>query len=273
MKPSLFEESATAVARRFGVSAKALRIYERMGLLKPPRTEAGWRVYRQAECERISAIVALRRLGLPLKRIGEVLRGKGDLAHVLALQEAALEEARDTAEEALALIRAARAKLANRRSLSPDELSNLVRRTAMSEMRWSPKLDALAQKHYTKEQLAELKSRDFTAADQTRVSAAWEQIYADLDALCAGADPASEAALAIGRRAYALIEEFTQGDPSLFKAVTGMKKDIMADPETASLVGGPKVGFALLGRVFSELQRRGEMPTPDNEFVNETDAI
>jgi hypothetical protein len=52
-----------------------------------------------------------------------------------------------------------------------------------------------------------------------------------------------------------------------------MKKDIMADRETARLAGMPKKEFALLGRVFAELQRRGEMPTADNEFVREDDAI
>jgi len=259
----VFQESATAVARRLGVSAKALRVYERMGLIKPPRTEAGWRVYRQMELERLSAIIALKQLGLPLKRIAGLLNG-GDLAaapldEILALQEAALEDARHEAEEALVLIRTARARLAERRTLSPDDLGNLVRRTAMTEMKWTPKLEAMAQKHYTKEQLDNLKGRNFTADDQARVSAAWEQIYAELAALGENADPASEPALAIGRRAFALITEFTQGDPAMLKAVTGMKRDIMADPETRAQSGAPTQSFALLGRIFAALQGREEI--------------
>jgi DNA-binding transcriptional MerR regulator len=152
----LFEEKSGHEAERFrGIRNRGRPALRRQrqgaavyGLLKPPRTEAGWRVYRQAECERLSVIIALRQLGLPLRRIGELLRGKADLASVLALQEAALEEVRDKAEEALSLVRAARARLSKRRSLSPDELGNLVRRTAMSDLNWSPKLEALAQKHY-----------------------------------------------------------------------------------------------------------------------------
>ena len=35
--------SPTETATRFGVSIKALRLYESRGLLKPLRTEAGWR--------------------------------------------------------------------------------------------------------------------------------------------------------------------------------------------------------------------------------------
>ena len=256
MKPNVFQETAAAVAKRFGVSVKALRVYEREGLLKPARTVAGWRIYRQPELERLSAILALKQLGLPLKRIGELLRGSGDLAAALALQEAALEDARSEAETALALVRAARAKLAGKQSLSPDELGNLVRSTAMSEFKWNDKMEALAQKHYTPEQLQALRSRPFTPADQARVTAAWEQIYADIDALGANADPASAAALDIGRRAQALVAEFTQGDPALFKAAGAMNREAMADPDLAPQL--PKAQhWQFLGRVFAQLKSSG----------------
>ncbi len=257
MKPSVFQETATAVARRFGVSVKALRVYEREGLLKPTRTRAGWRIYRQPELERLSAILALKQLGLPLKRICELLKGEGDLSAALALQEAALEDAKAEAEAALALVRAARAKLAQNRSLSPDELGNIVRSTAMSEFKWNDKMEALAQKHYTPEQLAELRARPFTAEDQARVSAAWTQIYADIDALGAKADPASDAALDIGRRAQALIREFTQGDPALFKAAGAVNREMISDPETAKHLPPPAT-WAFMGRVFEALKARGE---------------
>lgn len=256
MKPNVFQETAAAVARRFGVSVKALRVYEREGLLKPARTVAGWRIYRQAELERLSAIMALKQLGLPLKRIGELLRGTGDLAAALALQEAALENAKAEAEQALTLVRRARAKLAERQSLSPDELGDLVRSTAMSEFKWNDKMEALAQKHYTPEQLQELRARSFSAEDQARVSAAWEQVFADIDALGPNADPASAQALAIGRRAQALIAEFTQGDPALFKAAGAMNREMMADPDLAQQSPTKPHHWQFMGRVFEELKRR-----------------
>ena len=257
MKASVFQETAAAVAKRFGVSVKALRVYEDAGLLKPARTVAGWRIYRQSEIERLSAILALKQLGLPLKRIGELLRGDGDLAAALALQEAALEDARAEAEQALALVRAARAKLQGKQSLSPDELGNLVRSTAMSEFKWTDKMEQMAQRHYTQEQLRELRARPFSAEDQARVSAAWIKVFADIDALGPNADPGSETALEIGRRARALINEFTQGDPAMMKAVTGMKREMMADPEIAKQGPGTPQSTAFLGRVFEELKKQG----------------
>lgn len=258
MKANVFQETATAVARRFGVSVKALRVYEKAGLLKPARTVAGWRIYRQPELERLSAILALKQLGLPLKRIGELLRGSADLSAALALQEAALEDAKAEAEQALALVRAARAKLARRQNLSPDELGSLVRSTAMSEFKWNDKMEALAKKHYTPEQLQELKSRPFTAEDQARVAAAWEQVFSDLDALGPNADPASDKALEIGRRAQALIAEFTQGDPALFKAAGAVNREAMQDPELAPQMPMNRARWQFMGRVFEELKKRGE---------------
>jgi hypothetical protein len=127
----------------------------------------------------------------------------------------------------------------------------------MSEFKWNDKMEALAQKHYTPEQLQALRARPFTTADQARVSAAWAQVFADIDALGARADPGSETALEIGRRAQALIGEFTQGDPALYKAVTAMKRDMMADPEIAAQSPGSAAHMAFLGRVFEELKRKG----------------
>lgn len=255
MKPNVFQETAAAVAKRFGVSVKALRVYEDAGLLKPARTVAGWRIYRQPEIERLSAILALKQLGLPLKRIGELLRGSGDLAAALALQEAALEDARDEAEEALRLIRAARAKLNGQQRLSPDELGKLVRSTAVSEFKWNDKMEALAQKHYTPEQLAEIRSRGFTPEDQKRVGEAWAQIYADIDALGPNPDPSTLQALDIGRRAQALIQEFTQGDPALFKAAGAMNREAMADPELSRQMPTTPAHWQFMGRVFEELKK------------------
>lgn len=255
MKPNVFQETAAAVAKRFGVSVKALRVYEDAGLLRPARTVSGWRIYRQPEIEQLSAILALKQLGLPLKRIGELLRGSGDLAAALALQEAALEDARAETEEALRLIRAARAKLKGQQRLSPDELGKLVRSTAVSEFKWNDKMEALAQRHYTPEQLAEIRSRGFTPEDQKRVGEAWAQIYADIDALGPDPDPTTPQALDIGRRAQALIQEFTQGDPALLQAAGRMNRDAMADPELSKQMPTTPAHWQFMGRVFAELKK------------------
>ncbi|MBI3437941.1 MAG: MerR family transcriptional regulator [Proteobacteria bacterium] len=258
MKPNVFQETAAAVAKRFGVSVKALRVYEELGLLKPARTVSSWRIYRQPELERLSAILALKQLGLPLKRIGELLRGGGDLGAALAMQEAALVEAKAEAEQALELVRAARAKIADRKRLSPDELSNLVRSTAMSEFKWNERMEALANKHFTADQLQRLRARPFTAADQERVGATWNQIFADIAALGPDPDPASDSALDIARRADALLAEFSGGDPTMLQAAGKMNTEAFNDPELAPRMPGQVQYFIFVNKAIAELRKRGE---------------
>lgn len=62
------------VARRSGVSARMLRHYESIGLLAPSaRTSAGYRDYSDADIGRIFHIEGLRRLGMTLTEVGQVL--------------------------------------------------------------------------------------------------------------------------------------------------------------------------------------------------------
>ncbi|MGO4836111.1 MerR family transcriptional regulator, partial [Rhizobiaceae sp. 2RAB30] len=76
-------------ARRLGVSAKALRLYEQRGMVTPLRTAAGWRAYGPEQMRRAESIVALRRLGLSLRQIGDVTRNEErGLATLLAVHQA-----------------------------------------------------------------------------------------------------------------------------------------------------------------------------------------
>ena len=60
---------ASEAAKRLGVSARALRLYEERGLLQPPRTAAGWRTYGPEQMLRAKGIVELRTLGLSLVEV------------------------------------------------------------------------------------------------------------------------------------------------------------------------------------------------------------
>src|SRR5471032_2465285 len=79
-------------AKRLGVSAKALRLYEQRGLVTPMRTAAGWRVYGPGEMARLGEIVALRALGLSLGQAARVLGGDAAvLDAALAAHQSVLE--------------------------------------------------------------------------------------------------------------------------------------------------------------------------------------
>jgi cob(I)alamin adenosyltransferase len=59
-----------------GVSVRALRHYDEVGLLEPTeRSSAGYRLYADAEVQRLYRILALRGLGMSLRQIRAVLDG------------------------------------------------------------------------------------------------------------------------------------------------------------------------------------------------------
>ncbi|GIE92743.1 MerR family transcriptional regulator [Paractinoplanes rishiriensis] len=63
-----------AVAHRLGVTAAALRKWERAGILTPQRDRAGYRVYRVADVRDAELAHLLRRGGYPLAHIATVVR-------------------------------------------------------------------------------------------------------------------------------------------------------------------------------------------------------
>ncbi|MFC9607093.1 MerR family transcriptional regulator [Streptomyces niveus] len=66
------------VARRSGVSARMLRHYESLGLVRPSgRTGSGYREYSGADIRRIFHIESLRSLGLSLREVGRALDDPG----------------------------------------------------------------------------------------------------------------------------------------------------------------------------------------------------
>jgi len=177
-------DNTAAIAAQFGVSLKALRLYEQLGMLAPPRTRAGWRVYGQDQIERLHAILSLKQLGLPLARIAELLKaGQTDLAALLSVQEQMLEETKRETEYALSLVQVARIRLRDKGNVPAEQLAATVRRISKTMIRPSPELDALAKRVYTPAQIAAFQARERDPETMARHSAAWERIYGELDVL------------------------------------------------------------------------------------------
>jgi len=63
-----------AFAGRTRLSAKALRLYDRLGLLRPARVDpdSGYRFYREEQVATARVIALLRRLGMPLAVIADI---------------------------------------------------------------------------------------------------------------------------------------------------------------------------------------------------------
>ncbi|WP_426308071.1 MerR family transcriptional regulator [Acidovorax facilis] len=66
------------LARRTGLTVRTLHHYDEIGLLKPSgRSEAGYRLYSQADVQRLHGIQTMRQMGLALCDIGALLAGDG----------------------------------------------------------------------------------------------------------------------------------------------------------------------------------------------------
>jgi DNA-binding transcriptional MerR regulator len=114
-------------ARRLGVSAKALRLYEQRGLVAPVRTAVGWRAYGPNEMARAAEIAALRALGLSLAQVARVLKGDAQgLEPALAAHQASLESQIRQVAAAVEKVRSLRADLAQGRAPPAKDLARLV---------------------------------------------------------------------------------------------------------------------------------------------------
>jgi DNA-binding transcriptional MerR regulator len=69
--------AAAECAARTGLTVRALRLYERHGLIAPRRTLKNWRLYGIKDIERLNEIIILKGFGLSLTQIAKLLRGQG----------------------------------------------------------------------------------------------------------------------------------------------------------------------------------------------------
>lgn len=119
--------NASEAARRLGVSAKALRLYEQRGLLVPVRSAAGWRAYGPEEMRRAGEIAALRALGLSLAQVARVLQGDPQgLEPALAAHQAALEGRLRQLAGTIERVHGLRDDLARGRAPTAGELAGLL---------------------------------------------------------------------------------------------------------------------------------------------------
>jgi MerR family transcriptional regulator, copper efflux regulator len=78
------------LAERAGISTKAIRYYEQVGILSPPdRTASGYRSYDEAALGRLGFVRAAQAVGLTLGEIRQVVafrdQGQAPCAHVTEL--------------------------------------------------------------------------------------------------------------------------------------------------------------------------------------------
>ncbi|MFI0906509.1 MerR family transcriptional regulator [Streptomyces sioyaensis] len=118
---------------RYGrVSARMLRHYDALGLLRPARTDpvSGYRYYEAAQLARLNRIIALKDLGFSLQQVGAILAEEvsvPELRGMLRLRRAELEAALTAAGARLAQVEARLRTIESEGRMSADDV--VVKRT------------------------------------------------------------------------------------------------------------------------------------------------
>lgn len=259
-----------AIADTLGISAKALRVYERMGLIRPRRTQAGWRLYGGSQVTVLHQILALKRLGLSLRKISELLADRSiDLDRILALQISVLDGRRRDLDRALAALRLAREKLAMTGSLSMGDLISLTRETMMSEplqtdAEWHAAFGPIIAKHYSPEEIEALgrnKIEVYRQAgyDEPGFQNAWRTLIEEARTLHAANDLGSPRACELVRRWNEMTSHFTNGNPEIVRRTSAIWAEACADPALAPRLPITPEIFSFIRQVAEGMRQRGEL--------------
>ncbi|MEM7350395.1 MAG: MerR family transcriptional regulator [Acidobacteriota bacterium] len=230
------------LAQRAGLTVRTLHHYDEIGLLRPSRrSAAGYRLYGQDDIARLQQIRSLQQMGWSLDKVHQMLaqpdsavletveQHLGRLRQQLALQRTLIERLERVAEHLRAT-----------GSAAVDDFLNTLEAMSMIE------------KYYTPQQQDWLKQRaDAVGEDRIRqVEDEWREVFAGFEkAMQQGTDPASEPALGLARKAQALIDEFTGGNPGIRRSLDNLYRQ-----EGASNVLG-RHGFEMAPGVGEYMSR------------------
>lgn len=198
------------VARRTGLTPRALRFYEARGLVRPLRTGAGRRLYGPGELARLHAVVALKRAGFPLSAIGRMLAGRSlDLGRLIAAQLGEVDARAAELAAARALLLTVQSRIDRGEPIDVATFCSLIRtgEGQMEEQRWKSVTD----RYFTPEQKADFAKQmaqlppDFSQEDY---SAKWKDLGSRIKAALP-LDPRSDRARAFLAEWKALLAPFT----------------------------------------------------------------
>lgn len=216
------------LAKRTGLTVRALHHYDELGLLEPSeRTFAGHRLYSEAEVRRLYRIVALRELGLSLAEVGELL--DRDDANPLALVRRHLAEVDRRLE--------AERDLRTRLEQIESTLERLEQPTVADYVNAIERMTTM-QQHYTPEQLDYLAKRREELGDDAihEVEDEWPRLYGEARELMnAGAEPSDPEMQRIAARMRELIAMFHGGDEGVKRAQAEVWKQTPREEMVAQL--------------------------------------
>lgn len=245
------------LAAQCGVSAKALRLYEARGLLRPDaRSDSGYRLYGAPALARLNEIGVLKRAGFTLAEIGRLLARQGSAAALVEARIAALQcEVRAKSQALAALVQAWRGLASTSQTI--DQLLENIQMSDKLDMRFSAaelaefkRRGEILGRHFTAEQRAQLRERAERLGEtgMQQAQTGWPDLIRQVrGAMNLGIPPTDPAVVEMGRKWHALVQAFTGGDAALGLR---MKQAYAAEPQVMQAQGMSAEMFAYVGKAM-----------------------
>lgn len=204
------------LARRTGLTVRALHHYDEIGLLKPSlHTEAGYRLYTAGDVARLQQVLSLRSLGFSLEEVRDCLT-RPDFAPlpVIRLHLERLRGRIELERKLCERLETLAVQLSAAGEVSADEFLRTIEEMTM--------LETLAKKYFTPEQLQTIQEkRDEVGREHLeRAQEEWAELIALIRAeMDKGTDPADPKVQSLARRWQDLVHCSTLGDPSIQEAM------------------------------------------------------
>jgi DNA-binding transcriptional MerR regulator len=228
------------------VSERTLRYYDKVGLLSPSQyTEAGHRLYTDADLLSLQQILALKFLGFSLEEIKVCLQtGPKQLQEILVQQKAMMCEKRVQLDIIIKAIEKTE-KLLETDQYTLESIVNVIQVIHMGQNTdWQDKyftpeqrkaMEELSHASYSEEARQKFKAlhpKAWTEEDQKRVDEQYAFLASELTRLVAeGADPASPDAQKAAKLQEDLLFAFTKGDPDVENGLKNYWENLSTIPE------------------------------------------
>ena len=229
-----------------GVSVRALHHYDRIGLLSPARSEAGYRLYRDHDLETLEQIVAIKFIGLPLKQIKAVLHlDRETFARALAAQRIILGQKRKALDAATHAIEQVETRIREGKDVDGRSLKQIIGVLDMQN-------DDTAAKYQTLLDAKISRLKEMSTERRTELGKQWADLFADVEKSLSE-DPAGPKAQELATRWVKLLEIFNKGaafDAALMQAASAYRVSSAEWPKGMQSFRNPSV-WDFIGRALA----------------------
>lgn len=190
------EYTVQRLAAMAGVSPRTLRYYDEIGLLKPARTNSsGYRIYGQAEVDRLQQILFYRELGVGLDTIKEAVTAPSfDAAKALREHRDRLLDKKAQLEQLIANVNKTLEAHEGRTTMTDREKFEGFKRRLVEENERQYGAEVRAKYGDAEVDRANQRVLDMTPEQHEEVARLGEQVMETLAAAFATGDPAGESA-------------------------------------------------------------------------------